>query len=73
MFTTLNGITLRNGVDYTAANGSYINLTFNAAANDEVVVYTFGQFNVANTYTTTQADAKFSTAGKSLAINFFRS
>ena len=73
LFTTLNGITLRNGVDYTAANGSYINLTFNAAANDEVVVYTFGQFNVANTYTTTQADAKFSTAGKSLAINFFRS
>ena len=73
LFTTLNGITLRNGVDYTAANGSYINLTFNAAANDEVVVYTFGQFNVANTYTTTQADAKFSTAGKTLAINFFRS
>ena len=73
LFTTLNGITLRNGVDYTAANGSYINLTFSAAANDEVVVYTFGAFNVANTYTIAQADAKFSTAGKSLAINFFRS
>jgi hypothetical protein len=73
LFTTLNGITLRNGVDYTAANGSYINLTFNAAANDEVVVYTFGAFNVANTYTITQADAKFTSAGKSLAINFFRS
>jgi len=82
LFTTLNGITLRNGVDYTAANGSYINLTFNAAANDEVVVYTFGAFNVANTYTTAQVYTKSevnaliassSTAGKTLAINFFRS
>ena len=92
LFTTLNGITLRNGVDYTAANGSYINLTFNAAANDEVVVYTFGAFNVANTYTKLEANTLFapiantytktevnaliassSTAGKTLAINFFRS
>ena len=92
LFTTLNGITLRNGVDYTAANGSYINLTFNAAANDEVVVYTFGAFNVANTYTKAEANTLFapvantytktevnaliassSTAGKTLAINFFRS
>jgi hypothetical protein len=76
LFTTLNGITLRNGVDYTAANGSYINLTFNAVANDEVVIYTFGAFNVANTYTKTEVDALIassSTAGKTLAINFFRS
>ena len=73
LFTTLNGITLRNGVDYYAANGTYINLTFSAAANDEVVVYTFGAFNVANTYTTSQADAKFTTASKALAMNFFRS
>lgn len=73
LFTTVNGITLKNGVDYTAANGSYINLTFSAAANDEVNIYAFGAFNIADTYTTSQADAKFTTAGKSLAMNFFRS
>jgi cytoskeletal protein CcmA (bactofilin family) len=84
LFTTLNGITLRNGVDYTAANGSYVNLTFNAAANDEVVVYTFGAFNVANVYNTSQSDAlyapkantytkaeantKFASTGKAIAM-----
>jgi hypothetical protein len=77
IFTTYNGITLRSGVDYTASNGTYINLTFNANANDEITVYTFGAFNVANTYTKTEVNALIasssSTAGKTLAINFFRS
>jgi hypothetical protein len=73
IFTTYNGITLRSGVDYTASNGTYINLTFNANANDEITVYTFGAFNVANTYTKIQSDARYTTAGKNLAINFFRS
>lgn len=73
LITTLNGITLRNGVDYIAANGTYINLMFNANANDEISIATFGAFNVANTYTITQADTKFATKSLSLAFSFFGS
>ena len=73
LFVTLNGIVLKDTTDYSATTGNTITLTFNAAANDEVNIYAFNSIGIANTYTITQADAKFTTAGKALAMNFFRS
>ena len=73
LFVTLNGIVLKDTTDYSATTGNTITLTFNAAANDEVNIYAFNSIGIANTYTITQADAKFTTAGKVLAMNFFRS
>lgn len=67
---TLNGLRLRPGDDYTATNGTSITLISAAAAGDELVVDAFGNFLVANTYTTAQADAKFveKTSGTGAAI-----
>ena len=46
LFVTLNGLTLRNGVDYLQPNTSYITLTSGANANDELSIVAFGSFNV---------------------------
>lgn len=59
VIVTLNGIDQKNGVDYTASNGSSIVLTSGAAAGDELRVYAFGNFQVADTYSQAAADAKF--------------
>lgn len=59
LIVTLNGIDLKEGVDYTASNGSSIVLTSGAAAGDELRVYAFGNFQVADTYSQAAADAKF--------------
>ena len=59
VIVTLNGIDQKNGVDYTATNGSSIVLTSAAAAGDELRVYAFGNFQVADTYSQAAADAKF--------------
>jgi hypothetical protein len=59
LFVTLNGIDLKNGTDYTATTGSSIVLTSGAVAGDELRVYAFGSFLVADTYTRAQADAGF--------------
>ncbi len=56
---TLNGIDLKNGTDYTATTGSSIVLASGAVAGDELRVYAFGSFLVADTYTRAQADAGF--------------
>jgi len=45
---TLNGIVLEAGTDYTPASGS-ITLATGAAASDELNVYAFGNFQVADT------------------------
>lgn len=58
-FVTLNGVMLRNGDDYTASTGSSIVLGTGATLSDEIQVFSFGSFLVANTYTIAQADAKF--------------
>lgn len=59
VIVTLNGIDQKNGVDYTATTGSSIVLTSAAAAGDELRVYAFGNFQVADTYSQAAADAKF--------------
>lgn len=74
IFVTLNGIDLKQGTDYTATTGSSIVLTSGAAAGDELRVYAFGSFLVADAYTRAQADAGFvaktgSTMTGSLLLN----
>jgi hypothetical protein len=53
----LNGLVLRPGDDYTATNGTSIVLLVGAAAGDELMVFAFSSFVVANTYTQAQVDA----------------
>ncbi len=55
---TLNGIVLEVTADYTVTTSS-ITLTSGAALNDEVNIYAFGNFEVANHYSKTAADARF--------------
>jgi len=59
LIVSLNGVVLRSGDDYTATNGTSIVLTVAAALNDELNAYAFSSFNVANTYTQAQSDAKY--------------
>ena len=48
LFVTLNGLTLENGTDYTATNGTSVVLTDAATVSDELNIYAFGVFNAAN-------------------------
>lgn len=57
VIATLNGLDLKEGVDYTASTGSSIVLTSAAAAGDELRVYAFGNFQVADTYSQAQVNA----------------
>lgn len=55
----LNGVKLVSGTDFTATSGVNVVLTTGAVAGDIVDIVAYGAFNVANTYTQAQADAKF--------------
>jgi len=55
---TLNGVVLEITADYTVTT-STVTLTSGAAANDELNVYAFGNFEVANHYTKTAADTLY--------------
>ena len=44
----MNGIQLKNGVDYTATNGSSIVLTNSASLSDEIAVIAFKSFTTAD-------------------------
>lgn len=57
----LNGVLLAPGDDYTTTNSGTITLVTGAALNDYLIVCAFASFEVANTYTQTQADALFLT------------
>jgi hypothetical protein len=59
LMISLNGVALRPGDDFTATNGTSITLTSAASLNDELVVYAFGSFVIADTYSVTAADAQF--------------
>ena len=48
LFVTLNGVTLENGTDYTATNGTSVVLTDAATVDDELNIYAFNAFSVAN-------------------------
>jgi hypothetical protein len=59
IIVSLNGVVLKPGDDYTATNGTSIVLSVAAALNDELNVYAFSSFNVANTYTQAQSDSRY--------------
>lgn len=61
LFVTLNGSVLNDVVDYTATNGIDIVLTQAASADDELNIYTFPAFNVANTYTQAETNSLLNT------------
>jgi len=54
-----NGVILRPGDEYTATNGTTIVLSTGAGTGDEINVYAFNSFNVANTYTQAQSDSRY--------------
>lgn len=58
---TLNGAVLEIPVDVAASTGTSVVLANAAVAGDELNIYAFATFNVANTYTQAQADALFPT------------
>jgi hypothetical protein len=58
IIVTLNGVVL-NASDYTATNGNSVVLAVGASAGDELNVRAFSTFDVANTYTQAQADARY--------------
>jgi hypothetical protein len=71
----LNGVLLVRTTDYTATNGTSVVLALAATASDTLVVVAYGAFNVANTYTQAQSDARYPlnsidlSAGKNKIIN----
>lgn len=58
---TVNGTVMEVGTDVTASSGSSVVLAVAAALNDEINVYAFSTFNIANTYTKAEVDAQIST------------
>jgi hypothetical protein len=59
VMVALNGVLLENPSEFTATNGTSIVLASGAALNDELNVYAFGNFLVADTYSRAEADAKY--------------
>jgi hypothetical protein len=57
VMVALNGVLLENPSEFTATNGTSIVLASGAALNDELNVYAFGNFLVADTYSRAEADA----------------
>ena len=55
----LNGVKLVAGVDFTATDGLTVVLASGAATGDIVDLVAYGAFNIANTYTQAQADARY--------------
>ena len=54
----LNGVLLHPGDDYTTSTNT-VTLASGAALNDALLIAAFSSFEVANTYTRSEADAKF--------------
>jgi hypothetical protein len=61
ILVTVNGALLESVADYTATNGTSVVLTSASIVGDEVNIYAFSTFDIANVYTQTQSDATFLT------------
>jgi hypothetical protein len=59
ILVTVNGALLESVADYTATNGTSVVLTSSSTVGDEVNIYAFSTFDIANVYTQTQADARY--------------
>jgi P2-related tail formation protein len=64
----LNGVKLTINTDFTATSGTNIVLAVGATGGDIVDIVAYGAFNIANTYTQTQADARYALADDALAL-----
>ena len=70
VIVSLNGVLLEEGSEFTASTGSSIVLASGASAGDELNVYAFGNFLVADTYTRAESDSRFVNAtGDSISGN----
>jgi len=69
VIVSINGLILRPGDEYTATNGTSIVLLSGATAGDEINVYAFASFTVANTYTQAQVDNALSFKVNTSAID----
>jgi hypothetical protein len=58
VIVSLNGVILEAPGDYTASNGTSVVLTSGAASGDDLNVYAFGNFLVADTYTRAEVYTK---------------
>jgi hypothetical protein len=56
---TLNGVMLEVGSEVTASSGTSVVLASGATAGDELNVYAFSTFNLADVYTKAQSDARY--------------
>ena len=63
----LNGLKLQIVVDYAGTSGTAIVLTTGATVGDIVDIVSYGAFNVADTYTQAQADAKYAHVANNLS------
>lgn len=73
ILVTMNGIVLEGGgTDYTATDGTSVVLTSGAAAGDELNIVAFKSFTVADTYTKTQADARYIAVGTPTGGGLFK-
>ena len=59
VIVTLNGVILEAPGDFSATNGTSVVLTSGAALGDDLNIYAFGNFLVADTYSQAAADARF--------------
>ena len=62
-----NGMKLQQSADFTATSGTAIVLTTASTVGDIIDIVGYGVFTVANTYTTAQADAKYTWAANNLS------
>ena len=62
-----NGMKLQQAADFTATSGTAIVLTTASTVGDIIDIVGYGVFTVANTYTTAQADAKYTWAANNLS------
>jgi hypothetical protein len=59
IIVTLNGSVINETDEFVATNGTSLTLVQAASVNDELNIYAFPAFNVANTYTQAQANTVF--------------
>jgi len=71
ILVTLNGVALRPGDDFTATTGTSLTLNVACDAGDELMVYAFNNFSVANTYTKAEVDASLTNVVKTNVVSEF--
>ena len=63
-----NGVLLKAGTDYTATTGTSVVLVSGAIVNDIIEMIVYDVFSVNNTYTKTEADARYPFKGNNSII-----